>query len=200
MALNSAALQSLMISKLASKGITGSEISNLAGGVSEGIVESFLAQNVVITADTGLAPSGPGIGFGKMIGLNPSAMASMMFPMVAGQGVLGSKSRDLVQAVSEALCLHFLSANIVNTIHPAVVLGIGVGKVTALQPQATAALVSSKLMGKGVMGEKMINLAKGISSGFVSNVLATAIVNVAIAGTATPIPVPSAGVGTGKVT
>lgn len=204
MALNGKALQSIMVGQLASKGIVGGKVSDLAGGLSEGLVDSFLAQNTVITSDVGLLPAGaPGVGVGKMIGLDPKAMAGMMLPLVTSEGILGSKSKDLIDGICEAVCTHFLAANLVNTTHPTVVLGSGVGKVTALQASATSAMVSGKLASKGIVGSKMQNLAKGISEGFVNNILATAVINVSIAGAPLVTPggtVPSGGAGTGKVT
>jgi hypothetical protein len=203
MALNPQALQALMVSQLASKGIRGSKMSSFAGGVSEGIVESFLAQNIVNTIDSGLLPAGaPGAGIGKMAGLNPKAMMGMMLPLVASEGILGVKSKDLVEAICTAICNHFLAANLANTIHPLVAIGAGTGTVMGLIPEATTAIMVTKLASKGIRGTKMQGLAKGISTGFVNNVMATAVVTQTIAGSPLLIlgsPVPSGGPGNGKI-
>lgn len=203
MALNPQALQALIISQLSSKGIRGTKMTSFAGAISEGIVESFLAQNIVNTIDAGLLPSGaPGVGIGKMAGLNPQAMIGMMLPLVASEGILGVKSKDLVEAICTAICNHFLSANIANTVHPLVAIGAGSGPVLGLDPNLTTSVLVMKFASKGIRGTKMQGLAKGISTGFVNNILATAIVTQTIVGSPLLIlgvPVPSGGPGTGKI-
>lgn len=204
MALNPQALQALMVSQMASKGIMGSKMASFAGGVSEGIVESFLAQNIVNTVDSGLLPAGaPGAGIGTMAGLNPQAMMGMMLPLVASEGILGVKSKDLIEAICTAICNHFLMANLANTVHPLVAVGSGIGKVAGLIPDAITAIMIGKLISKGIAGTKVQGLAKGISTGFANNVMATAIVSQVIAGSPLLIlgsPVPSGGPGNGKIT
>lgn len=203
MALNPQALQALMISQLSSKGIRGTKMASFAGAISEGIIESFLAQNIVNTVDAGLLPAGaPGIGVGKIAGLNPKAMMGMMLPLVASEGILGVKSKDLVESICTAICNHFLTANIVNTVHPLVAIGAGSGPVLGLDPNLTTSVLVMKFASKGIRGSKMQNLAKGISTGFVNNILATAIATQSIVGSPLLIlgaPVPSGGPGTGKV-
>lgn len=178
-------------------------MASFAGAISEGIIESFLAQNIVNTVDAGLLPAGaPGIGVGKIAGLNPKAMMGMMLPLVASEGILGVKSKDLVESICTAICNHFLTANIVNTVHPLVAIGAGSGPVLGLDPNLTTSVLVMKFASKGIRGSKMQNLAKGISTGFVNNILATAIATQSIVGSPLLIlgaPVPSGGPGTGKV-
>lgn len=204
MALNPQLLQTLMMAQLASSGIRGTKMTSFAGGISEGIIESFLMQNIVNTVDVGLLPAGaPGIGVGKMAGLDPKLMSSMMLPLVAAEGILGTKSKNLIDAICNAVCTHFLSTNIVNTLHPLVAVGSGTGKVAGLQPNLISTMILAKLTSKGVRGTKIRGLAKGIATGFANNLMSTATVSVAIAGAPLLIlgvPVPSGGPGTGNIT
>lgn len=203
MALNPKLLQTLMMAQLASSGIRGSKMSAFAGGLSEGIIESFIMQNIVNTVDVGLLPSGaPGIGVGKMAGLDPKQMSAMMLPLVAAEGILGTKSKNLIDAICNAICTHFLSTNVANTLHPLVAVGSGTGKVVGLQPNLISTMILAKLTSKGVAGTKIRGLAKGVATGFANNVMATAVVSVAIVGAPLLIlgaPVPSGGPGTGNI-
>lgn len=203
MALNSKALQTLMIGQFASKGITGTKIPDFSAALSEGIVEGFLAQNSVTTIDVGILPLGiPGIGTGKMIGLIPSAMLAAALPLVASEAILGAKSKDLVEAAVTAIVIHFTAANIASTNHPLVAIGSGIGKVTGLSGPGLTSFVMPKMLSKDIKGEKLQGLVKGICTGFALNVMATAIVNVVIVGVPLLIlgvPVPSGGPGIGNI-
>lgn len=200
--LNGKLLTPQMIGQLASKGIKGSKIGLFASAMSEGIVEGFLANNSVTTIDAGIAPAGMGVGTGKMSGLVPSSLLAMTMPALASEQILGSKSKDLAEAVTNALCLHFNQANMAMTTHSFVGVGAGIGKVIGLSSSAMALKVMQRMASQGIAGDKMQGLVKAICDSFSKNLMATAIVNVAIIGPPLLIlgvPVPGGGIGRGKI-
>jgi hypothetical protein len=204
MALNGQALAALMIGEMSSKGILGTAMPKFCQAISDGIVNGFLAQNQVTTIDVGLLPAGaPGIGIGKVSGINGQAMFGVTMPLVASAGMLGTKSQPMIQAVCNAIANHFLAANLVNTLHPTVAVGSGIGKITGLNGSGIASITNGLMLSKGIAGKSMQPLVKAICEGFAINVMATSIVNVTITGAPLLIlgvPVPSSGAGTGKTT
>ena len=133
MALNAGVLSKLMVAQGASKGILGSEFPKFCLAFSEGIIEAFLEQNTVTTIDVGLVSVIlTGSGKGKMIGISSSPMLRIAIPlMVAGQ-IFGTKSVALADAIINAIVIHFIAANIVNTSHIPLAIGTGTGKVLGL--------------------------------------------------------------------
>ena len=200
--LNGKALTSQMMSQFSSKGIKGSKISDFAGALSEGIVEGFLSKNSVTSIDAGFAPAGIGIGQGKMLGLNPKTMLTVAMPALASEQLLGAKSKDLAEAVINALCMHFNQANLSMTTHPLVGVGSGVGKVIDLSSTDMALKIMSRMAAKGVAGEKIFGMIKAICDSFAKNLMATATVNITISGPpllVLGVPIPSTGIGRGKI-
>jgi len=201
MALNGGLLGKLIFAQCASKGMIGSEMANFSSAFGEGIVESFTTMNQVITTDVGVLTAGAGVG--KMSGLVPNALTGAVLPLMMGQGILGPNAKDLAEGICNATVMHFNAMNVVNTTHTTVALGSGVGKVLGLTPPVMQAAILAKLTAKGYSGTMMMPLVSAFAQGFCTYVMATAIVSVVITGTPAPLilgaPIPSAGVGQGKV-
>jgi len=201
MALNGGQLGKLIFAQCASRGILGAEMNKFSTAMGEGIVESFVQMNKVQTIDVGVMTVGTGTG--KMMGIIPNALAGMVIPLMMGQGVMGTKMKDLAEGICFAAAMHFNSMNEVQTSHSTVALGSGTGKVLGLIPSVMEAKILQKMLAQNYSGTMMKPLVNAFSTGFCNNVMATAIVTVAISGAPAPItpagPVPSAGSGTGKV-
>jgi len=201
MALNGGQLGKLILAQCASRGILGSEMNKFSTAMGEGIVESFVEMNQVQTIDVGVMTVGTGKG--KMAGIIPNALAGMVIPLMMAQGVMGPKMKDLAEGVCFAAAMHFNTMNEVETTHSTVALGSGTGKVLGLTPSAMEAKIMQKMMGQNYNGTMLKPLVNAFSTGFCTNVMATAIVAVVISGSPAPLilgaPVPSAGSGTGKV-
>ena len=202
MALNGGMLGKLILAQCASKGILGSEIAKFSKAMGEGIVESFVEMNKVQTIDVGVMTSGTGKG--KMSGVVSTALSGMVIPLLMSQGILGTRMKDLAEAVCNATAMHLNTMNMVETTHSTVALGSGVGKVTGLIPAKMESKILQKMMANNYNGTMMKPLVKAISVGICTNVMATAIVSVVIVGAPAPlilgVPIPSSGSGKGKVT
>ena len=176
-------------------------LSSFSMAMGEGIVESFLSMNQVITTDVGFITSGTGKG--KLSGLNDQALFALVSSQMMGNGIKGVQMISMAQGISKAVVQHFTSMNMVDTTHMGVALGTGVGKVLGLVPAMMSASIVSKMMGKGIKGTMLLPLVNAVSNGFCTHVMTTGIVNVAIVGSPAPliiaVPIPGAGVGKGKV-
>ena len=194
-------LSKLMKSKLAAKSIKGKMITDFCEALSEGLVSSFKSMNKVITTDTGVMTKGSGKG--KMIGIAPSVLKTMVVAKLKSKDIKGKEVNDLSDAVSQAVCSHILASNEVKTDSTGVSLGAGVGKVLGLVPSTMDKAIKSKLKNKSIKGKMIPNFCTAFSEAFCTHVMSMALVNVVISGSPAPlilgVPIPGVGVGSGKV-
>jgi len=201
MALSGGQLGKLIMAQCASRGILGSEIPRFSAAMGEGIVESFKEMNKVQTIDVGVMTVGTGKG--KMTGILPDNLVKVVIPLLMAQGILGTKMKDLAEAVCFATAMHFTAMNEVETSHSTVALGSGTGKVLGLTPNKMESKIMQKMKAQNYDGTMLKPLVKAFSTGFCLNIMATGIVTVAITGSPAPlilgVPIPSGGSGKGKV-
>lgn len=202
MALSSTVLSGLMLGQLASKGLFGIDTPKFCQAFSDALVTSFIAANQVTTNDVGVMTQG--VGIGKMIGLVPVTLSGLTFGYCVASGLIGTGTQPLCEAVANAVCLHFLAMNIVNTTHTNVALGTGVGTVSGIVPEVMSAVMLAKLSSSGITGTEMKKFTDAFAKGFSNHITSASIVNVVIMGVPAPLvlgaPIPSTGVGIGKVT
>jgi len=201
MALNGNLLSKLIYSQCSARGVNGSEMLRFSSALGEGTVESFIKMNEVQTIDTGVLTVG--VGKGKMTGITASALTGAVVPLMLGQNIFGISMRSFTEGICAACELHFNQTNEVTTAHTSVSIGSGVGKVLNLIPSIMESRILSKMAGYSYNGTMLKPFVNAFSTGFCNNVMATAVVNVIISGTASPLaggsPIPSTGVGKGKV-
>jgi len=201
MALNGGQLGKLILAQCASKGLVGVKMNPLSKALGEGIVSSFKEMNQVQTIDVGVLTVGTGKG--KMTGILPNTLTGVVIPLQMAQGILGTEMKAFTEGVCFAVATHFNTMNEVETTHSTVALGSGTGKVLGLTPNKMENKIMQNLKAQNLKGSKMASFIKAFSTGFCMNIMATAIINVAITGSPAPLilgaPVPSVGSGTGKV-
>lgn len=199
--LNGKMLGTQIMGQLASKGMTGSMLSSFSMALGEGIVDSFKSMNQVITTDAGFMTTGSGKG--KLSGLNEKMLFGLVAPSMLSGRIAGTQMVSMTQGICSAVVQHFMLMNMVDTTHTGVALGTGIGKVTGLTPTVMTAAVISKMLSKNIAGTQLHPLVKAVSGGFCTHIMATGIVNVTIMGSPAPLilaaPIPSSGVGKGKV-
>jgi len=102
-------MSSAIISQLSSLGMTGSLMSNQCLAISQGIVKNFMLMGV-----TGLAAGvGIGSGTGKVVGLNPSALKSLLVSMMSARGLVGTDTTRWATGISNGICLYLNTAAII---------------------------------------------------------------------------------------
>jgi len=199
MALDGGILGTLMVSQFSAQTMVGIMMPSLCYALSYGIVLSFLAMNTVETADVGVAVAG--VGIGKMSGINPGALIPLMIAQFAGRGINGLYMPNLSIAISNAVCVHFLADNVATTASVGVSIGTGVGKVGSLIPTTMTAAIIAQMEIEGILGLMHPLFADAVANAVCIHILSMGIVNVVIVGAPTPIPpIPSVGLGIGKIT
>lgn len=128
-------MSGLMMARAAAVGFSGRDLKKLFDSVAFGVVQALLqamAQGTVVGG-------GPGTGTGKILGLVPTALQAQILAMLAGRTLVGSKTSDLIAAMSFGICNHIMSNGTIITTcigafagPPAgpvtVPAGIGIGK------------------------------------------------------------------------
>jgi hypothetical protein len=202
MALSAPILSGLMLGQFAGKGLVGINIPGFCSAFSDALISSFLSTNQVTTNDVGLISTGAGIG--KMSGLSPDILSSLTYAQCLGNGLRGTGTQPMCDAVSKAVCSHLLSMNSVNTTSMGVAVGTGVGKLSGLIPDTMSVIMIGKLASAGIIGKDIHSFTSAFARGFSSHLMSAAIINVTITGVPSPLaagsPIPGAGVGIGKVT
>lgn len=129
--INPGALTPMMIGQFAAQGMLGSMSAALATAISNGFCTWFLASNQTQTVHSGV---GAGVGQGTVVGLSPSGMANMIKGMMAANGLLGTQSPKLADAIANAIVPHIMSMGtvvtpIIGPPSPSGSSGTGTGKV-----------------------------------------------------------------------
>jgi hypothetical protein len=195
MALIATGLQSMLIGQFAANGLLGQSSAQLAAALSQGITLNILATAQVSTVDTGTA--GAGVGASKVLGVNPGALTPMMIGQFAAQGMLGTMSSALANAISNAFCIWFLASNQTTTVHSGVGAGVGQGVVTGLSPSGMENMITGMMAANGLLGTYSPKLASAVANSIVPHLLSMGTVITPIAGP--PSPTASTGTGSGKV-
>ena len=128
--INAGVLAPLMIANFSSAGIVGAYSAALALAISTAFATWFLT-NQTQTIHTGV---GVGTGTGKVVGLDPTSMGSLITSFMAAEGVAGTFSSPLSQQIALANVTHVLAVGtvftpIVGSPSPSPSTGTGFGKV-----------------------------------------------------------------------
>ena len=194
--LNGSMLGSLILSKMQSKGIKGTSVPNFSQALGQGIVESFLKTNKVVSLDTGIMSKGDGKG--KLVGMMNKQLTELTYGLMQAQGFKGTMLKTMISCVSEAVCQHFMSKTEVITFHFGVAVGTGTGKILGINPNKMGQQIVDKMTSKNIGGVSMEPLAKSFAAALCTHLLTTAKLNITITGGPSPLPLPSAGMGLGK--
>jgi len=181
----------IMTSSLASSGIVGPNLPQLASGLANGLSAYAVSSLVIKSINVGTAGAGVGAGLGLII--PPSIFATMASSFVSN-GLVGVYSPSLSIAVSSAFIQSF-SLGIVTVASVGVGVGSGVSSAVP-NPIASYASFFSGFISSGMSGVSVPQLASAVSTGLDLS-LAASFGVVVIAGP--PSPVASSGAGIGKI-
>ena len=186
------AVQSLLLANLAGNTIFGVSSPLLATAVATGFVT--YAQTSLIATSVDVGTAGIGAGVAPVISLPSAQIIGPMIAALTAAGVNGPSKPQLANAISQTLSASLLTAQIV-TVNTGV--GVGTGKATLVPNSAVSVpLMIAAFTGSLLIGTASVRLATGIAQG-IDAVLPSATAVLAIAGP--PSPIPSSGVGVGKV-
>ena len=104
------AMSSMMLLNASSLGLAGRDLPKLFDAVSTGVVNTIMTSVIVQGTVIG---GGPGVGTGKITGLVPTALQSMILLQEALILMAGSKIKDVASAIAFGICNHIMTAGTV---------------------------------------------------------------------------------------
>jgi len=119
------AMSGLMLVKAASMGISGQNTLNLFDAVSFGVCN---AMNSVVLQGT-IIGAGPGTGQGKVVGLVPEGLQTLILAQTAFRLIAGKNINDLVSVMAFGICNHIMTTATVLCIDIGVAASPPVGPV-----------------------------------------------------------------------
>ena len=130
-------MSNLMRISAATAGFSGRDLGKLFDSIAFGVVQSLrqtIAQGTVIGG-------GPGSGQSRIYALVPKAMQAQLMAALAGRTLIGSKTSDLIKAISFGICNHILQNATIITTCIGVAAGPPVGPITIPAAPGTGKLV-----------------------------------------------------------
>jgi len=190
------------MSKAASKGLTGSKLRDIVSAVASATSSYLMGTSVVQSMNIVIGP-GAGTQTGKVIGLIPSAMSSIMVLKAVASGLTGKDSKNLFDSISFGV-VQAMNSVIVQGAVIGGAPGTGTGKIIGLVPSALQGLIMVQLRGKLMFGSKTLLLVAAIANGICNHIMSTGTVQLIDVGAFAPppvgpIPIPAAP-GTGRFT
>jgi hypothetical protein len=183
------ALTGTITTNLVATALIGMDTPKLASGVATGLV-LWVPQVSVSTTDVGSA--GAGIGIPVPWAIPQPLLLGLLSVNIPSAAFVGLFTPSLILGLANGLSLSFLQM-LISTTHPTVGSGSGVAKFSS--PPA-AGPMNAGFASAGLTGDASARLATAIGVSL-DSAIASFIVPVAIAGSASPAP--SSGVGSGKI-
>ena len=184
--------------------LSGSQTFPLAQAIGNGIANSILATGVYQGASTGLG-LGVGVSVGFLTGgiVMPSIVSNLILVNMTAQGLVGSHTLNLANAIGNAVSAHMLTA-VVQGASTVVAAGAGVGSIIGVIGPVLGMSISLQMLASGLTGTAVTQLSQAIGMG-VAAALSATVVNTVITGVPVgPIPpvfppIPCVGTDTGKL-
>lgn len=186
----------LMMAKASSQSIHGNKLLPQFSAISSAVCAYFTVAPIVVSTNIVTGP-GAGAYTGKVVGLLPSAMSSLMMLKMTSQGLLGRDVKKLFDAVSFGVCNTMLTTAVAQGAVIGGGPGAGQGKITGLVPSALQNLLYVNLVGKLLSGSKTMALSSAMAFGICTHIMTTGVVITTCLGAfapppAGPVPIPAA--------
>jgi len=120
------AMSSLMMLKSASLGLSGKDLKKFYDAVSFGVIN---AMKTIVMQGT-IIGAGPGTGTGKILGLVPIGLETLIWAQSAFRLLSGAKLRHMISCVSFGICNHIMSTAVVTITNIGVAASPPVGPIT----------------------------------------------------------------------
>ena len=104
------AMSAMMLLQATSQGLSGKNLPMLFDAVSFGVAISVMTSVLVQGTVIG---GGPGIGTGKIIGLVPMGLQTLILTQAIFHLLSGSKIREIVSSIAFGICNHIMTAGTV---------------------------------------------------------------------------------------
>jgi hypothetical protein len=176
---------------MAGNSLIGSEVTQLATGLANGISIYVQSGLIVESIDAGTLGAGTGIGIG--ISLPEPTILAAISSFMSGEDILGQMAFPLASAIAFGISASFGIAQ-VSTINPTV--GVGAGKLQLVPVGTGAAIFASAFAGSGLIGTSSPRLSSAVGAGL-DSIVAASIGVITIVGS--PSNIPSSGLGIGRI-
>lgn len=174
---------------MAGVGMTGTAVPQLAFAVGTGVTLWTSSTLIVTTVDVGTL----GVGAGLLPCAIPAPLLLAGFSAgLPASGIVGVGAPQLAAALANGLSLAFLQG-LITTVNPTV--GVGTGVATFPGPSSIPSMLAG-FASAGLTGTSTAQLATGIGMGL-DIAFASFTIPIPIVGA--PSPLPSGGIGTGKI-
>jgi len=180
-------MQGLIMGKAASQVLSGEKLPAFVSAVSMATCQYLMAASTVNSTNIALGP-GAGTQTGKIAGVIPTAMTSMMMAKAASLGLSGKDIYKLLSSVAFGVCMSLNSVTVSGTIIGAGP-GAGFGKIVGLAPTALQGLIFSQELLRTLSGQMMQQLIAAISFGICNHIMSAATVSLTDIGFFIPPPV-----------
>ncbi|RKY82316.1 hypothetical protein DRQ07_01665 [candidate division KSB1 bacterium] len=201
MPLISQSIKGLITLKASSKLLSGDKLSALVTAISNATAQYVLSAAIVNSTNIALGP-GSGTQTGRISGLVPNTMSSLMMLKASSAGLSGRDIRKLLDAVSFGVVNSMKSVLLQGVIIGAGP-GTGTSKITGLSTSALQKLILAQSFFRQISGNKLRALISAMSFGIINHIMLSGIVNITDIGVAAsppvgPVTIPTAP-GTGRL-
>lgn len=183
----SSTIKGLIQLKASSQLMSGSKLPDMVGAISAAASQYILQASIVNSTNIALGP-GSGTQIGRITGLVPSAMMSLMLLKSAALGLSGRDLRKFFSAVSFGVINASKSIVMQGTIIGAGP-GTGTGKITGLIPTGLETLIWAQSAFRLLSGQKLRSTISCIAFGICNHIMTTGVVTITDIGIAASPPV-----------
>lgn len=188
-------MKSLIIVKASSLLIAGDKLSHFVSAISNATCQYILAASIVNSTNIALGP-GAGTQTGKVVGLVPSGMSTLMVAKATAAGLVGRDIKKIFDSISFGVVNAMKAVLLQGTIIGAGP-GTGTGKIAGLVPSALQNLIYAQSAFRLISGDKLKSLLSAISFGICNHIMSVGTVTATDIGVAAspplgPITIPAA--------
>jgi hypothetical protein len=180
-------MQGLIMSKAASQAMAGEKLLPLVSAVSSATCQYLMMASTVNSTNIATGP-GAGTQTGKIVGVVPTAMTSLMMAKAASSGLVGKDIQKLLSSIAFGVCMSLNSVTVTGTIIGAGP-GTGTGKIVGLAPTALQGLIFAQESARVLVGQYMQLLVASIAFGICTHIMTAATVTLVDIGAFAPPPV-----------
>jgi hypothetical protein len=182
------AMTGLMMAKAASKQMGGSKLLPEISALSAAICSYLSTAPVVVSTNIVTGP-GAGTYVGRVVGVVPSAMSSLMAFKATSKGIMGRDTRKLFDVVSFGVCQTILTTVFAQGVVIGGGPGAGQGKIINLVPSVLQNIILMNVSARILGGSKARDIAGAMAFGICTHIMTSGTVLTTCIGAFAPPPV-----------